>query len=91
MTDDTLWLRIANTDMRQTAQTVMTCLNTIQDKPQDVQIMATAVLFLCLSNRFRVRPPDVLSAADNLVRKSGGYSEATFEGVKAYMKNELED
>ena len=29
--------------------------------------------------------------ADNLMRKATSYSQATFEGVKAYMKNELED
>ena len=82
--------RLSNTDMRQCANAVMSCLNSLQDRPQDVQIMSTALLYLCMCGRYEIHPPDALNYADNLMRKATSYSQATFEGVKAYMKNELE-
>lgn len=91
MSEDSLYLRIGNTDMRSTSNTVMFILDKLQGNPEDIQIMGIAVLFLCLCSRFNVRPTHVLNCASNLVRKSGGYAQANFEAVKAYLKNELED
>lgn len=90
-TKDTLLLRIANTNMSDAAHTVMALLNLLQDAQQDTQCVASAVLFLCLCERFNLHPPMVLNYADNLTKKSGGYEKANFEAVRAYMKNELED
>lgn len=91
ITEDTLALRIGNTDMRMASNAVMTVLDKIQDYPHDTQIMSMGVLFLCLCNRYNVRPSHILDCADNMVRKSGGYSQANFEAVKAYLKQELEE
>ena len=88
---DSLILRLSNTDMRRCSNAVMTLLDKLQDMPHDTQCMSSAVLFLCLCERYDLRPSDVLRYADNMTRKSGGYSQANFEAVKAYMKNELED
>lgn len=91
MTKDSLIMRLSNTDMRESANTVMACLNIIQDRPKDTQIMSIALLYLCLCSRYDLHPPEALNYADNLMRKATSYNQATFEGVKAYMKNELED
>jgi len=91
ITHDSLLMRLSNVDMRQSANTVMACLNQIQNMPKDVQIMSTALLYLCMCSRYDLHPPLALNYADNLMRKATSYSQATFEGVKAYMKNELED
>ena len=90
-TRDTLMLRLSNTDMRLASQAVMILLNQLQDMPQDTQCMSSAVLFLCLCERYDLRPSEILNYADTMTRKSGGYSKANFEAVRAYMKNELED
>lgn len=87
--DDSLYLRIGNTDMRLSSNCVMDVLDHIQNYPKDTQIMASAVLFLCLCSQFEVRPSHILNCASNMVRKSGGYSQANFEAVKAYLKNEI--
>lgn len=84
-------IRITNTDMRKCAQVSMGILNSLQDAAHDTQVMATAVLFLCLCERYDLIPSNILNFADMMVKKSGGYSKASFEAVKAYMKNELED
>jgi len=91
MVKDTLLCRIANSDMRSAARTVMALLNLLQDVPADTQCVASAVLFLSLCERFDLHATDVLNYADNMTKKSGGYSKANFEAVRAYMKNELED
>lgn len=88
---DSLLMRVGNADMRKASQVTMNILNTLQDFPKEIQAMSSAVLFLCLCERFHLRAPDVLSCADAMVKKSGGYSQANFEAVRAYLKNELED
>lgn len=86
-----IYLRCANADIKKSAECTMRILNTIQDTEKSVQLMASCTVFLCLIKRYNIRPDDLLLLASNMIRKSRGYSRASFEALYTYMKNELED
>ncbi|WP_040551107.1 hypothetical protein [Pyramidobacter piscolens] len=86
-----LYAKCANASMHNVSLTVMQILNNIQDLSHDTQLMSSCALFLCLAERYSIRPTELMNLASNLIKKAGGYPKATFEALKAYMKNELED
>lgn len=78
-----------NANRKAVAVNSMAILNSLQNLQPDAQLAAAGVIMLCMTRRFGVEPANVLNCVDNLMQNARMYDDATFQGIFAYMENEL--
>lgn len=78
--------RLGNVSATAVARATIKAMDSIQNEPADIQIMALACLNLQLSRLTGIRPVELCQFAANVMERSGNKN---FLGLAEYLKDDL--
>lgn len=74
--------------VKPSATSTMRVIDSVQDLPPHLQVIAITASFKLLIERFGVTPDDAFTATDNIMNHAQG-RRVEFDAVRAYLENQV--
>lgn len=74
--------------VKEAAVSTMRVIDTLQDLPPHLQVVAIVATFKLVTERFGIEPQDAFTVTDNIMNHAQG-RRVEFDAVRMYLENEV--